>query len=160
MKSTFRQICCMLLVASLLLQAIPMAMAQTWGGPIAGVRNELIAARDILLQDNGGKKSQNAVAPLDRARLLAGNRDFARAFNGPVSDFRSGIEKARIKVLWNDRNEALLIVNHLLGMLNMKPVPQTPCGNGPGAGAIFGAALIAGLGGLILLLFTGQVSHR
>lgn len=167
MKSMFRQVCCMVLVASLLLQTVPMALAQgsLAGGPLSGVRNELLEARRILTEDSSGKKSQDAVPSLDRAKQLAGDPAFARSFTGSVSEFRQKIEKARLKVLWNDRTEALSIVNRLLGLVDSaakKPAPQTPCGNGPGASAAFGAALFAGLGGLLLFLFiqNGQVSHR
>ncbi len=171
MKPMLRQACCLFLVASLLLQIVPAAMAQAClsgnpdSGSLAAVRTELLEARRLLLEESGGKKSQDAVAPLDRAKKLAAGGDFAKAFSGKVHAFRADLDKARLKVLWNDRDEALAIVNRLLGLLDYAPpkgVPPcpNPAGNGPGAGAMLGATLLAGLGALVLLFFTGQVSHR
>ncbi|HNW33655.1 MAG TPA: hypothetical protein PKM25_01890 [Candidatus Ozemobacteraceae bacterium] len=170
MKSTFRQACCFFLIASLLLQFVPMAQAQPFkaSSPLSGVTGELFEARRILSQDTGAKGCQNATIPLDRAKQMVKDPSFVRSFPGLASDLQQGIEKARLKVLWNDRNEALMIVNRLLGLVDSaakKPAPQTPCGNGPGAGAAFGVTVIAGLGAvgaiLVALFFgVGQVSHR
>lgn len=167
MKSTFRQFCCLILVASLLFQAVPMAMAQVCrpSGPMAAIYTELLEARRILSIDAGAKASQDGIIPLDRAKRLVSARDFSKTHSALASDLLRGIEKARLKVLWNDRNEALMIVNRLLGLLDdyaKKPIPQTPCGNGPGAATAFGAAVVAGLGALFVAIMFGfgQVSHR
>ncbi len=167
MKSMFRQLCCVCLVASLLLQVAPLAVAQAAkpAGPLSAVYNELLEARRILSEDAGAKQSQSAVPALDRAKRLVNERSFAKDFPCLAPDLRKGVEQARLKVLWNDRNEAIVIINRLLGLIDgmaKKPVPppQNPCGNGPGAGAMLGATLLAGMGALILLFFTGQVSHR
>jgi len=167
MKSTFRQFCCLILVASLLFQTVPMAMAQVCKptGPTAAIYNELLEARRILSMDAGAKASQDGIAPLDRAKQLVGDRSFAKSHSALAADLMRGIEKARLKVLWNDRSEALMIVNRLLGLLDdyaKKPLPQTPAGNGPGAATAFGAVVVAGLGALFVAIMFGfgQVSHR
>lgn len=169
MKPKLRQTCCLVLAVSLLLQAVPAAMAQAGGGVLVAVRNELLEARRLLLEESGGKTAQQAIAPLDRAKKLAGGGEFAKAFSGKVDAFRRDLDKARLKVLWNDRDEALAIIDRLLSQLDVSPVkgapvptppPSNPAGNGPGAGVMLGATLLAGLGAIILLFFTGQVSHR
>jgi hypothetical protein len=166
MKSTFRQVCCLFLIGSLILQCVPAAMAQTAqvAGPMASVRTELLEARRILCEDASGKEAQSAIPPLDRAKRLADERGFAKAHPPKlVKEFQEGIAKARLKVLWNDQKEALAIVNRLLGLADgKKPVVQTPAGNTPGAGAALGVTLVAGLGAafLAVLLGFGQVSHR
>ncbi|HOY67517.1 MAG TPA: hypothetical protein PLP29_11540 [Candidatus Ozemobacteraceae bacterium] len=167
MKSTFRRICSVVLVLSLLFQSVPAAFAQPVkaDGPMAFVRADLLEARRILSSEGGAKVSQDALPPLDHAKQLVGENAFVRAYPDQARELRKGIEKARLKVLWNDRSEALSIVNRLLGLADTcakPPVVQTPCGNGPGAATALGATLIAGLGAVLVALMFGfgQVSHR
>lgn len=167
MKSIFRQVCCLLLVASLLLQTAPVAFGQPCQnrGGTSVVYAELQEARGILSEDTGAKGSQSAVQPLERAKRAANEASFVKSFQGKISVFQGDIEKARLKVLWNDRTEALAIVCRLLGILDnsaKQPVPQNPCGNGPGAGLALGTTLIAGIGAVFVAIFFGfgQVSHR
>lgn len=167
MKSIVRQMWCMLLIASLLFQPASVVFGQACQnrGGTSAVYGELQEARRILGEDSGAKGSQDAVAPLERAKRAANDAAFAKAYSGKVSAFQNDIEKARLKVLWNDRSEALAIVCRLLGLLDSaakQPVPQNPCGNGPGAGLALGATLIAGIGAVFVGIFfgLGQVSHR
>lgn len=165
MKSFLRKMCCFFLIASLLLQTAP-GMAGQPGQNLAGkaaVRANLEEARRILSEGSGAKGAQSAVRPLEQAKGWAADPSFTKSYPGKVSAFQGDIEKARLKVLWNDQSEALAIVCRLLGQLDCPtPVPQNPCGDGPGAGLAIGATLIAGIGAVFLGLFfgLGQVSHR
>ncbi len=186
MKSTFRNSCCFFLVVSLLLQSAPMVLSQPCqgGGAMGGLVAELQEARRILSDESGSRGLQNAVSPLDNAKKIVNNRAFAKQFPREAPQLLRGIEKAKCEVVWDNKNNALGIVNRMLGMCDNQPkgqatapdkgpVSQNPNGqngqnnptnpqNGPGLGAFFGGTLIAGLGAILvgLMFGLGQVSHR
>jgi hypothetical protein len=170
MKSMVRQMCCFLVVASLLLQTAPLAYAQGYvsQGSWSKVNAQLLAARAILCEDNGAKALQSAKAPLDQAQKLTKGQ--AKADPAVAKELDKGIAKARTEILWNNRNEALAIVDRLIGLTSdnakapaPKPVvqPTKPEKSGSVVGAVFGTMVI-GVGAVIaaILLGFGQVSHR
>ena len=172
MKLAFRQMCCFFLIASLLLQTAPLAQAQPCQdqGSWSRVNVELMEARRILSEDNGPKALQAANVPLDKAKRLANEQ--SKAFPAQASDLQRGIEKAKVELLWNNRNEALTIVNRLLGSTvacsgkppipQPKPQPQPEKDHASGIGAIFGGTIAVAIITVVAGFFLGwgQVSHR
>lgn len=141
---------------------------------IVQIQTNLISIHNMLSSNTQAKE---ILQILDVVRKISNSSSFKNSFLGNYIDFRKNLEKARVKILWNDYKDAQIIVGHLLSQVgspiystkfqsndeynqNKKETPQTPIGNGTSAAIMFGATLLAGLGAIILLFFTGQVSHR
>lgn len=159
MKSLFRTVCSFILIASLLFQAAPQALAQSCD--VHAVLNyahaALEEARCAIACSTGYMSLQSATRSLDQARNIVGNDAFAGCYRRLASDLRRGIDKAKVQILWNDRGDALEIVLRLLRTVEQAQAnPAAHARNNrSAAGALIAAPVAAGFGALLWGFFRG-----